>query len=168
MEFTAQWQYAGHAGGAYEACWEFKGSYCSTGKAAFPSSKMQHQNQINFINTQTGCTDTQPAWGDPCSWLTFELWAGKRENAPKPKRVQILPWKSHGGRRRSWLLRLKSGWQLTLGWVAPRLHVALKRVVCTEQLAGFIRSTFSDPEKQPGSLLALLALRCTFFFFYDQ
>lgn len=46
---------------------------------------------------------------------------------------------------------------LTLGRAAPRLHVALKKVVCTEQLAGFICSTFSDPEKLPGSLLALPA-----------
>lgn len=87
---------------------------------------------------------------------------------PSLDRVQFLPWNSDGDRPRSCLLRLQSGGQLTLGWAAPRLHVALKRVVNPEQLAGFIRSTFSDPEKQPGSLRALPALRCTFSFLYDQ
>lgn len=40
---------------------------------------------------------------------------------------------------------------------------APKRVVITQQLAGLIRPTFSSLEKQPGSLRALLALKCTFF-----
>lgn len=87
---------------------------------------------------------------------------------PSLERVQFSPWNSAGDRARSWLLRLQPGGQLTLGWAAPRLHVALKRVVSPEQLAGFICSTFSDPEKQPGSLWALPALRCTFSFLYDQ
>lgn len=26
-----------------------------------------------------------PTWGDPCSWATFELWAGQREKAAKPR-----------------------------------------------------------------------------------
>lgn len=57
---------------------------------------MEHQNQANFINTQTGCTDTQPAWGG--SLLMGELWAGQRDNAAKPRKVQFLPWNSHGDR----------------------------------------------------------------------
>lgn len=118
---------------------------------------MQHQNQANFINTQTGCTDTQPAWGDPCSWVAFELWGGQRENAAKPTKGAVLTMKLSCRQNKE----LAAGWNqdgANTGRVAPRLHVAQKRVVCAEQLAGFICSTFSDPEKQPGSLLALSLL----------
>lgn len=54
------------------------------------SSKTQHQNQTNLTNTRRGCIDTQPVWGHPCSWVTFELWAGHREHAAKPREGAIL------------------------------------------------------------------------------
>lgn len=139
----------------------------------YPSSKKQCQNQTNFINTQTGCIGVQPeqGWSLLVSNIRTTGWT-ERESSQTQKGCnsyqETIAKREQEAVNEHGCWGLTSGWQLRLGRVARKLRVAPRRVVLPQQLAGFIRSTFSSPDKQPGSLLALLALRCTFFFFYDQ
>lgn len=132
-----------------------------------PPKHTSRIRQTSLTQEQAALTPSQHG-GIPAHGGHLNSGLDRERMQPSLERVQFLPWNSAGDRARSWLLRLPSGGQLTLGWAAPRLHVALKRVLSPEQLAGFIGSTFFNPEKQPGSLRAPPALRCTFSFLYDQ